>query len=211
MNRRLTWAAAILVGGLAPTLAVASPSEARVPITADDTFQIYTGAEYLLDPLANDTDFPFGNPLTLCGFELPEGADQKVYVEISDNQLFVEANPGATGSVAVTYTACSGSQSDSATATIKLRRLKDLTGVVKSGTKSRVQFRNTNNVGVTVSWGDVTSGTSDGQRVVPANATVVVKVNRKAIYWVGFLQDGDAVVTVGDGVVRNIPQPKNKK
>lgn len=208
MNRRLTWAAAILAGSLAPILAVASPSEARVPIAADDTFPIYTGAEYLLDPLANDADFPFDNPLTLCGVELPAGADQKVYVEISDNQLFVEADPGATGSVDVTYTACSGSQSDSATATIKLRRLRDLTGKVRARTKSRVQFRNTNNVGVTVQWGDVTSGTADGRRVVPANATIVVKVTRKKVYWVGFLQDGDAVVTVGDGVIRGIPQPK---
>lgn len=207
MTRRTTWAALTLVAGLLSALVVTAPAEARVPLATDDTFKVYTGAEYLLDPLANDTEFPFGNPLTLCGFELDPADEAKVYVEISDNQLFLEANPGATGSVVVSYTACSGDQSDTAEAKIQLRRLRDLVGTVRSGTRSRVQFRNSNNVDVTVQWGDVSTGKADGSRVVPAGSTVVVKVSRRQIYWLGYLRDGDVVVTVGDGVIRRITQP----
>ncbi len=207
MTRRTTRAALTVVGSLLTALVVAPPAQALITSAAPDTFRVYTGAEYRLDPIANDTYIGGPRP-TLCGLDLTSVDAGSVYVEQEGDLLYVEASPGATGPVELGYEICQGAQRAAGEVRINLRSLRDVAGAVKPRTRSRVLFSNRNTVDVTVQWGDVTSGRPDGHRVVPAGSTITVRVTRRQIYWLGYLRDGETVVTVGDGVIRKIPQPR---
>ncbi|MCW2816825.1 MAG: hypothetical protein JWN84_4280 [Nocardioides sp.] len=203
MTRRLTLA---LAGGVVTALvAVPTPAHAA-PRATDDAFAVYAGGTYTIDPIANDESVfslpPTSGPLTLCGLG---GVDvQRVYVEQVDDTLVVEVSDVFAGTTQIAYEVCQGNQRDAGVITLTVRRLRDLRGVKKRGTRGKVVFSNANSVPVSVTYGSAQSGRRDATRTVAPSSSITVSTARRSIYWLGVHDDGGVVVTVGDGVLTGL-------
>lgn len=208
MTRPRRLAALLATTVAAALVAVPAAPAHAVPAPSDDTFLVYAGASYTLDPLENDSTFPLpGGELTLCG--LRGGDPQRVYTAIEDDLLVVEAVEGFRGSVELEYDACQGDSRGTATIVLEVDALADLRATRKRGARGftlpgKVLVRNPNPVAVRVSWGDATTARADGTKLVGPGRTVTVSTQRRSLYWVGLHLDGDVVVVVGDGVLRRL-------
>ncbi|WP_148613271.1 Ig-like domain-containing protein [Nocardioides rubriscoriae] len=209
-TRRPTRAAVALTGAVvAALLATPAPAQAA-PRAAADSFALYAGGTYTVDPIANDDTVlslpPSSGPLSLCGVS---GVDQqRVYVEQSGDSLVVEVSDTFQGTTRFSYEVCQGDQRDQGTVTLAVTRLQDLRAVKRKGTRGRVVFSNPNDVAVEVSWGSASSGRADASRTVPADRAITISTTRKSIYWVGLYSDQDVLVVVGDGVVTGLQRTR---
>ncbi|CAN5369129.1 hypothetical protein BH11ACT8_BH11ACT8_31950 [soil metagenome] len=205
-------AALVLATALAPTAVAADPGQR--PVTADDEFFGYAGAEYTIDVLANDTtSFLSSGDLSLCGVSVGDQVGRSVYAEIDRDDpslVFVETNRNAEGTVEFSYDACQGNQRETATVKLTIDRLAPLR-VVRLHQRGRLAVRNPNDVKVAVVWGSNRSASGDGKRGVPAGGSIKIAVKRKRIAWVGYLRDRGATVIAGDGTVTNIKLPRKRR
>ncbi|MDO9455805.1 hypothetical protein [Nocardioides sp.] len=200
--------AALAVAGsvLAALVAVPAPAFAA-PVAHDDSYALYAGGTYTIDPIANDdTTLLSSGALSLCGIS---GVDQqKIYAEQSGDSIVVEVGEGFRGRTRITYEACQGSQRDSGTIILDVARLTDLTGAKKKRARGRVVFTDPNAVAVRVSYGSASSGRPDTTRTVPARRSITVSTSRRSIYWLGLFSDRGTIITVGDDVIRGLQTTK---
>lgn len=198
---------ASLALGTVPAQAAPGGVSAR-PVPVPDGYRVLASGTYRLPVLANDeVGGLFPGELTLCGVSVDEATSQALYVEIDRDdpaQVYLEVSPSATGLMTFSYDACEGR--DRATVDVVLDVVRLEPPVVRKARKRRGQVvaTNPNDVRVILQWGSNRTSVADGQRTLPPGRRVRIPVQRTRVYWVAYLSDQGAVVTVGDGTVSGI-------
>lgn len=198
-----------LVSTLGPTGVEADP--ARRPVATADTFAAFAGGTYTIDVLANDsTSLLSQGSLSLCGVHIDDQTGRTIFAEIDEtnpNLVYLETNRTADGNVTFSYDACQGTQRATSVVTVTISKPEPLSVTKKKATRGKLVVKNPNAGAVRVLWGSNRNATSDGNRNVPGRGSIVMKVDRPRIAWVGYLQDRGATIVVGDGTVSGIKQP----
>lgn len=187
------------------TLAPAAPASAAPPVAQDDHASLYAGEGRAIDVLTNDSD-PDGDDLAVC--RVPDAGDHDdYYVGIEDDALVVYLSDQRTEDLAITYYACDYETLVPATLTISVKPVAPLT-VRKLDRPGRLRVTNDNDARARFLWGSFKEKRPDGHVGIAPHDSVVVRVHRHRIDWVGVLK---RTVLAGQGHVRGIELPRHDR
>jgi len=206
------WVVAAAVAGLvSPVILPSSPAEARVVAARDDQVGVFRDSDRTVDVLANDTDSPLNQPITVCAVDVPTQSQSKIYAYIEEDGLrvhLITASDVEGTTATFSYTACEGGTQSTATVTVQFQRLI-VPNVRKDKTrKGRIKVTNTNAQIIRFRYGRGSSNVPDGRVEVGSGQTKVITVKGRTIYWAALVADGDGFANAGHGVVEGIEQPR---
>lgn len=202
MNFRRTTVTAVSAIIALVTLATTSPALAdevdpQAPVVVDDAITIWPGGSAQVDVLANDSD-PAGDDLALCRLPAAPGPGVRTPVTVMDmswlmgegQPLWVEAAPNARGTHTIEYYVCNHTRLTLAHLTVTIRPVAPVTVVKVAGKPGVLKVTNHNDGRIYFLATDRTGCKSDGQALVPAHATKLVRVQRHRINWTAFIGRG---------------------
>ena len=193
--------AAVALVLVAAGVALAAPASAAPPVAVDDHKMMYAGQGRLIDVLRNDSD-PDGDELAIC--RVGSYDEDRFYVDIEEDKLFVAAFENDSEDLVLTYYACDFDTLVPATLTVSFKEILPLK-VVKAQRPGRIRMTNDNDRTVRVLYGDFRNERPDGRTRVFPHESVVVRVHRHKIDWIAFFARGSALVGIGH--VRGIELP----
>jgi Bacterial Ig domain len=186
------------VGG--PVLPAAQAVTGSPPVTGADTATVLQGNTVAFKPLSNDHD-PDNDLLAVC--RIGTESYKRVAVDFFGDEVDVFAKPNARpGTYTFTYYACDYSYLVPGTITVTVKELPRIPVHKIASRPGALRVTNPTDIAMRFLYGSFKADEPDGDLVIAAGASAVVKVHRTRIDWVATSRRGD--VYLGTGHVTGI-------